>query len=335
MSVRLTALVRALLTAAVLLTASCASLRVEALPQPGGVRDGYELTFQFANVLNLPGQARVMMDGVRVGTVTGAQLAGDRVAVTARIQPDVAVPADIRAVLQQATVLGDLFLTLQRPAGAAGVPPAPALTPGAVIPLAQTTSPAQIEETIANLANFVASGTIQRAQNALIRINQVADGTSAPLGEVVAQVTRNLTDLAENIDSADLALQGLADTSAVLAGKRAEIGQWFSPAGMLGFDRATQVLSRLGVMIPSIGSVYTGGFWLVPMLTSVGDAAGAVQASKWAVEDEYPHWRRLLLEYFLPQDKYPAINITSIIGPDGRELSGDVESVLRMLGAVP
>jgi phospholipid/cholesterol/gamma-HCH transport system substrate-binding protein len=34
-------------------------------------------------------------------------------------------------------------------------------------------------------------------------------------------------------------------------------------------------------------------------------------------------------------EKYPAINITSIVGPDGRELSGNVEQVLRMLGAVP
>jgi phospholipid/cholesterol/gamma-HCH transport system substrate-binding protein len=38
---------------------------------------------------------------------------------------------------------------------------------------------------------------------------------------------------------------------------------------------------------------------------------------------------------FLPVDKYPAINITSIIGPDGRELSGNVQDVLRILGATP
>jgi hypothetical protein len=37
----------------------------------------------------------------------------------------------------------------------------------------------------------------------------------------------------------------------------------------------------------------------------------------------------------LPQDRYPAMNITSIVGPDGRELSGNVQDVLRIIGAAP
>lgn len=324
--------VRTLLAVALsaVVTASCAALRVESLPTPGGTRDGYELTFEFANVLNLPDRAAVVMDGVRVGTVTAAELADDRVMVTARLEPDTAVPADVQAVLQQATVLGDIYLALQRN-GADAAP----LAPGAIVPLAQTTAPAQIEDTIANLANFVASGTIQRTQNTVIRINQIAETSDRPLAEVIASTSHNLAELADNLESAELTLAALAQTAAVLGDKSAQIAGWFTPAGMLGLDRTTQVLARLGVMIPSIGSVYTGGFWLVPMLTNMAAAAGAVQDTKWAVEDEYPRWRRLLLEYFLPEDKYPAINITSIVGPDGEELSGDVEAVLRMLGAVP
>jgi hypothetical protein len=38
---------------------------------------------------------------------------------------------------------------------------------------------------------------------------------------------------------------------------------------------------------------------------------------------------------FLPADKYPAMNIISVQTPDGREISHNVEDVLRMLGAVP
>jgi hypothetical protein len=70
-------------------------------------------------------------------------------------------------------------------------------------------------------------------------------------------------------------------------------------------------------------------------LNSLADSAGAVQQSKIAVEDEIRRFRRLFTDFFLPQDKYPAINITSIVGPDGRELSGNVQDVLRMLGAMP
>lgn len=323
----------ALATVAVL--AACAPITVNDLPQPGEVRDGYDVVMQFDNVLNLPQRANVVLDGVKVGQVVGVEVAGDRVDLTARIQPGVVIPADIHAALQQATVLGDIYVALERPAEPELPAPAPALTPGGVVPLAHTTSPTQIEDIIANLANFVASGSIQRAQNAMMDINRVADTSEAPLEDVVAQVHTNLADLADNLDSVNLALSGLTDTSTVLYGRRADMAHWFSPAGMVGFDRVTQVTSRLSVMIPSIGSIYSGGFWLVPMFTTLGDAAGAVQGSKWAVEDEIPGWRKLFTRYFLPQDKYPAINITSIIGPDGQEMSDNVEDVLRILGATP
>jgi len=312
---------------------SCASLTVDSLPAPQGDRDGYDLILEFGNVLNLPDGARVVMDGVTVGIATDVVIAGDRVDVTSRIDSGVVVPSDIRAALKQPTVLGDVFIALERPLESdSAVPP---LGPGDSVPLARTSSPAQIEDTIASLANFVASGSVQRVHNTLAGLNQVAETGNVELSEVMAQLTTDLSDLADNLDSVDLALGGLAGTSTVLTGKRSAFEYWFSPAGMLGFDRATQVTSRLSTMIPSIGSVYSGGFWLVPMLTTMGDATGAVQASKWAVEDELPRWRKLFTDYFLPQDKYPAINITSIVGPDGRELSHDVHDVLRILGAAP
>jgi hypothetical protein len=73
----------------------------------------------------------------------------------------------------------------------------------------------------------------------------------------------------------------------------------------------------------------------VPFLNSLADSVGALQQSKVAVEQEIPRYRRLFTDFFLPEDKYPAMNITSIIGPDGRELSGNVQQVLQILGAMP
>jgi phospholipid/cholesterol/gamma-HCH transport system substrate-binding protein len=67
----------------------------------------------------------------------------------------------------------------------------------------------------------------------------------------------------------------------------------------------------------------------------MANAAGAVQQSKWDFEREAPAWRNLLTNDFLPVDKNPAINITSIQGPDGREMIDKVQDVLRMLGATP
>jgi hypothetical protein len=38
---------------------------------------------------------------------------------------------------------------------------------------------------------------------------------------------------------------------------------------------------------------------------------------------------------FLPQDKYRAMNITSVETADGRDITGRTQDILRMLGATP
>ncbi len=320
------------LLACTALLSSCASITVNSLPQPGNAyRDGYDIVLEFANVLNLPDRAKVVLDGTDVGVVTDITVAGDHADVTSRIAPGVAVPSNVHATLQQATVLGDIYVALEPDEENDSAPP---LTPGGRIPLIQTTSPPQLEDTIANLANFVASGSIQRAQNTVIRLNNL-NPPEPEIRALAGRVATDLADLSDNVDLVDMWLDGVADTGNVMYAKLPAFQHWFSPAGMLGFDRGMEVASYVGILLPSIGSIYSGGFWLVPLLDSLGTTMEAIQHSKWAVEDEIPRWRKLWTDTFLPVDKYPAINITSIVGPDGREMSGDVQDVLRMLGAMP
>lgn len=312
---------------------SCASLNINAIPLPGSsYQGGYDIIAEFANVLNLPDRAKVVMDGTTVGVVQKVGLAGDHVDVTARVGPDVRVPSNVHAVLQQATVLGDIYLALERPADTGSS--APPLDPGGRIPLAQTTSPPQLEDTIANMANFIGSGSIQRAQNTLIRINKVTP-PKAEVHRVVSQITTDLGQLSDNVDTVDTLINSVSQTTDVLAARTPALSDWFSDKGLAGFKRSTVLANTFGVLLPSLGSIYNYGYWLVPLIRSLANALQVTQASKQAVEAEYPQYRRFITEYLLPQDKYPAINITSIVGPDGRELSGNVEQVLRMLGAVP
>ncbi|EHB58519.1 Mammalian cell entry related domain protein [Mycolicibacterium rhodesiae JS60] len=313
---------------------SCAAISVNDLPQPGNsYSDGYDVVIEFANVLNLPDRAKVVMDGTAIGVVERTELGPSAVYVTARIDSTVRIPADVRAVLQQATVLGDIYVALERSRTSAGTPAT--LSAGGRIPLAQTTSPPQLEDTIATLANFVASGSIQRMQNTVIRINRVTPEQTDKVRAIASRVSVNLKDLSDNIDTVDQWLNGVRGTADVLATSVPELQYWFSPAGMTEWDRMMTAAVGVGVLLPSVGSIYTGGFWLVPLLRSLGIAVGEVQKSKWAIEGEYKPWRQLFTDVFLPADKYPAMNITSIQTSDGREISGNVEDVLRMLGALP
>jgi virulence factor Mce-like protein len=312
----------------------CSSIDVNDLPAPGNsFSDGYTVVMEFANVLNLPARAKVTLDGFNVGIVTGVSVASDHVDVSTRIDPKVSIPSDIRAGLQQATVLGDIYVALDRPQ--AGAVAATALTAGARIPLVQTSSPPQLEDTIAHLADFVGSGSIQRVQNTIVGINRITPA-SGDIRRIATQFTADVNDLSDNIDTVDKLLTGVTQTAQVLHDRKTTLQDaYFSPTGLAGWKHAYGLYQYAGTAYPSLGSIYSGGFWLVPFLNSAADAAGAVQTSKWAFESEVPKWRKLFTDYFLPQDKYPAINITSIEGPDGRELSGNVQDVLRILGATP
>jgi phospholipid/cholesterol/gamma-HCH transport system substrate-binding protein len=312
---------------------SLSSLSVDAIPAPGRTySDGYDIVVEFANVLNLPDRAKVVMDGTTVGVVSKVTEAGDHVDVTARLEEGVEVPSNTAAVLQQATVLGDIYLALESPPGDAT--PATPLAAGGRIPLQRTVSPPQLEDTIANMANFIGSGSIQRAQSTLVRLNRITPPKDE-VRRVVAQVTTDLADVSNNLDTADIMIQGLDQTSNVLGTWAPNLSFWFTPQGVDGFERATVTAKKFGTTLPSLGTIYNGGYWMVPAIGSIANAMEAIQGAKQVVEGEYPRWRALLNEYFLPQDKHPAINITSIVGPDGRELSANVEQVLRMLGAVP
>jgi phospholipid/cholesterol/gamma-HCH transport system substrate-binding protein len=323
----------AVAVASALALSSCASININAIPQPGpSYSDGYDVVMKFDSVLNLPERAKVVLDGVTVGVVSKMTLTPGEVDVTVRVGHDVLIPSNIHAVLQQATVLGDIYVALERPQG--GGPPAPALAAGAAIPLDQTTSPPQLEDTIASLANFVSSGSIQRAQNTIIRLNRVVP-TSNEVRRLTARVDQNLAALAGNVDQVDELLDGLSRTAATLNAHIPQLDYQLSPYGQLGIERIVAITNYVATLLPSVGSVNSGGYWLVPFLNSAADATGALQQSKVAVEQEIPRYRHLFTDFFLPEDKYPAINITSIVGPDGRELSGNVQDVLRILGAMP
>jgi len=323
----------ALAIASAVAVSSCASINVNALPQPGNAyRGGYDMIIEFDNTLNLPERAKVVLDGTTVGVVTKVAVTSHQVNVTARIGSGVVVPSNIHAELQQATVLGDIYVALERPQ--TDYAAVPALAPGDRIPLAHTTSPPQLEDTLANLANFVASGSIQRIQNTIIGLNRVTPPQDT-VRNISSRVAADLADLSNNIDVVDKWLDSVSETAGVMHNRLPAYQFMFSPDGMKAMLRADQIGYYIAVAIPSLGSVYSGGYWLVPFLRSLGDAIGALQHSKWSFEKEYPAWQRLLLDYFLPQDKYPAIDITSIVGPDGRELSGNVQDVLRILGAAP
>ena len=106
-----------------------AAINVNALPQPGKTYSGgYDIVIEFENVLKLPDRAKVVLDGTEVGVVTKVASHAAPVDVTAHIRPRDVSAIEHPCGVQQATVLGDIYVALDRPHDQ---PAAPALAPAA------------------------------------------------------------------------------------------------------------------------------------------------------------------------------------------------------------
>jgi virulence factor Mce-like protein len=87
--------------------------------------------------------------GVPVGTVDSVQPAGSRVKVTMTLNKGVVVPARVDAVVIAPSVVADRYIQLT-PAYTTG----PRLADGAVIPLARTAVPVEVDQVYASLAKL-------------------------------------------------------------------------------------------------------------------------------------------------------------------------------------
>ncbi|PKZ62952.1 MCE family protein [Gordonia terrae] len=324
---RLTALI--VLATLVIVTSAC-SLRPDDLPSPkGGVRDGYDVSMMFDNALNLPTGASVMMDGLRVGEVKGVTLVAETVRVATSISSGTVIPADSTATIRQDTVLGDTYVAIERPASGEG---GAELQPGGVIPVSQTTSPPQLEDTLAVLANFVNGGNIQKVENSVRKLNAVMPDLTA-LQRLASTVAVDLDDLAMNTREIDRLLTGLDDTAVAVNRQQDKISMMLSSEGVVYWDRLSrQVVQYVGTLLPSIGSIFAGGAWMVPMLNAVDRAVISVRQTGIDALSDSDRIVQFLRRTIIPFMEKPSAHVGEVVGSDDQQL-GDVQKLLRMLGA--
>ncbi|GAB26304.1 Mce family protein [Gordonia polyisoprenivorans NBRC 16320 = JCM 10675] len=311
----------------------CSSLSPNRLPSVrAGVSTDYHVTLQFASVLNLPAGADVMMNGIRIGTVESTSESANGVDVKIGLSDSTRVPADTKAIIRQNTLLGDTYLALTPPA--AGPDNSGYLQDGGVVPLARTTSPPTLEDTIAVLAYFVNGGSIQKAQDTMATLNKTMP--SIPdVRRMSTTVAKDLDNLAGQTDELDRLIDGMNQTSLMFGRVAPQIAGVFGPEAAHYWDRvATSVVAHISTLLPSVGSIFIGGVWLIPMLRSV---AATTMAGR-GMWDEAPDAGAELTEFLqstlLPFAQNPSVNVTSVSGGDGGQLIGDAKNLLRMLGAI-
>lgn len=318
------------LAATVVLTTSC-SIGPDDLPSPrGGATDGFDIELNFASALNLPTGASVMLDGLRIGEVDDVRTGNESVVVSAIIATGTKVPAASTAAIRQDTVLGDTYVAIERPE--AGPSDTNSLAPGDSIPLDRTSSAPTLEDTLAVLATFVNGGTIQRVESSIAQLNDVMPN-AADLQKLASTVATDLGDLSTNTDEIDRLLRGLDGTAIEVNQRETKIDQMLAPEGVLFWDKLSrQIIMHIGTLLPSIGSIFAGGTWLVPMLEAADHALSAVVRSGIDPVSDSELVSDFVEKTVVPFARQPSISVDSVETSDGRPLT-DIENVLRMLGA--
>jgi hypothetical protein len=184
---------------------------------------------------------------------------------------------------------------------------------------------------LALLSTFVNGGNIQKLQTSISKINAVMPNVK-DLQKIASTVAVDLEDMARQTSEIDGLLKGLDNTAVALNRREEKITAMLSPNGLVLWDRLSkQVIRHIGTLLPSIGSIFGGGVWMVPMLNSVDSALAAVRKSGTDIASDSAKINEFLRRTIVPFLERPAVEVTPV-SASGDRLK-DAENLLRMLGA--
>ncbi|SHU87343.1 Mce family protein [Mycobacteroides abscessus subsp. abscessus] len=313
--------------AVAIVTAGCGLNPVKMRPPTLSESQMIPVVIEFSNALNLPLGAKVSYGGNAVGSVRSVRLDNGVVAVAADVDASAGVPSDATAAIVQDTVLGDSYVSLNKPTGAAEG--APALAAGARIPVSRTRPPNSIEDMMVTLSSFIGSGSFQRLQGMLRQVNASMPQDIEDLRRVSSTIARDIRSLAGNTSGLDRSIDNLSRLASTLKNNAAYVEDFTSAASVDFWSKFWGVVGSVVGLLGSLGDLLFKGVWIVPLLDSVSTA----------LEQTGPPGGGSSIDTFtnqtlLPFLLDPQVQITQSVTPDGTDRTADTRRVLAQLGAL-
>lgn len=210
------------------------------LPLPGGPNtvaeeDGYEVTADFTDVLNVVPRTPVMVDDVPVGQVLEVEREGWHAEVTMRVREDVDLPGSVVAEVRQTSLLGEKYIALVVPTGGqrvvAAADAAGRLSDGDHIPLAQTGRNPEVEEVLGALSFLLSGGGVAQIKTISQELNAMMSGRSDELRDVLSQVESLVSALNGQKDDLITAFDSVNDLSRTLVEEKKVIAEALDSMG--------------------------------------------------------------------------------------------------------
>src|SRR5918997_2147367 len=215
----------AIATVTVLLTSGCGVLSngLRGVDLPGGANlgdDPYRLTIEFTDVVDLVPQSLVKVADVPVGTVSDIRVGPDWTAeVTVLVNGDVALPPDAEARVRTTSLLGEKFVELQAPEGAAPG----RIADGATIPLLRTSRAAEVEEVLGALSLLLNGGGIAQIRTIANELNQALEGNEPEIRALLDDLNTLVGALDDHKSEITRALDEINRLSGTLRDRREQI----------------------------------------------------------------------------------------------------------------
>jgi phospholipid/cholesterol/gamma-HCH transport system substrate-binding protein len=351
----------AAVAAGALLLSGCEFDGAYDLPLPGSPVDedhSYEVTAEFADILNVVPRSPVMVDDVVVGEVTDVERVGWHAQVTLRVRDDVELPDNAIADIRQVSLLGEKYVALEAPqSGASGS----RLGDGDNIPLSATGRNPEVEEVLGALSFLLSGGGVAQLGTIVQELNHVMSGREdrlrvllGSLEEVVGTLDAQKADIIRALEAMNNltatlnaerrtvtdALDATGPAIEVLADQEAELVEMLSSLDRLGVVgtrviRASKddLVKSLEHLEPVLTELNAAGDELAPGLNLLVSFPFPKEASE-VVKGDYANTSiraEISLDNFLTGGggEEPPIEIPPIELPDPGEVLDDVQKCLQ------
>ena len=205
------------------------------LPLPGNKvskDNGFEVTAEFADALNVVPRSAVMVGDVPVGQVEEIVRSGWNARIKMLVRDDVVLPDNAVAEIRQTSLLGEKYVELSAPVGADGKPAGTGkLGPNDVIPMDRTGRNPEVEEVLGALSFVLTGGGLGQLQTITRELNAMMDGRTDKMRDVLSQVNQLVGTLDSQKGDIVEALDSINGLSRTLVNEKETIGSAIDAAG--------------------------------------------------------------------------------------------------------
>ena len=244
------------------------------LPLPGSPvdeDDAYQVTAEFADVLNVVPRSVVMVDDVTVGEVTEVDRLGWHAKVTMLVRKDVELPDNAVADIRQVSLLGEKYVALEEPIGEE---PVGRLGDGDDIPLSSTGRNPEVEEVLGALSFLLNGGGVGQLGTITQELNNVMSGRTGRVRHLLGSLESVIGTLDQQKTQIIAAMESMNDLASTLNAERETIGDALDvmgPAVSVLADQHQELVQMLGALrrLGNVGARVIGASKedLIDMLT--------------------------------------------------------------------